>query len=75
MAQPSSLPAFGGLTLVGCPVPTKAALSLPLLSWTGERKYNESLVGRGRDHSLITVTGKTDSAWGNQFNLLPNKLD
>ena len=28
----------GGLTLAGCQVPTKAALSLPLLSWTGERK-------------------------------------
>ena len=35
----------GGLTLAGCQVPTKSALSLPLLSWTGERKYNERLVG------------------------------
>jgi len=26
-------------------VPTKAALSLPLLSWTGERKSEERLVG------------------------------
>ena len=25
----------GGLTLAGCQVPTKATLSLPLLSWTG----------------------------------------
>ena len=33
-------------------VPTKAALSFPLLSWTGERKYNERLVGRDKD-SLI----------------------
>ena len=28
----------GELTQAGCQVPTKAALSLPLLSWTGERK-------------------------------------
>ena len=26
-----------GLTLAGCQVPTKAALSLPLLNWTGEK--------------------------------------
>jgi len=29
--------------------PTKAALSLPLLRWTGNRKYNERLVGRGKE--------------------------
>jgi len=28
-----------------CQVPTKTALSLPLLSWTGERKYDERLKG------------------------------
>ena len=28
----------GGLALAGRQVPTKAPLSLPLLSWTGERK-------------------------------------
>ena len=30
-------------------MPTKAALSLPLLSWTGERKYDERLEGRDKD--------------------------
>jgi len=30
-------------------VPTKTALSLPLLSWTGERKYVERLEGRDKD--------------------------
>ena len=38
----------GGLTAAGCQVPTKAALSLPLLNWTGETKYNGRL-GEGRD--------------------------
>ncbi|GAB0207891.1 mitochondrial enolase superfamily member 1 [Grus japonensis] len=41
--------ACGGLTLAGGQVPTKATLSLPLLSWTGKRKYNEMLVGREKD--------------------------
>jgi len=27
----------------------KTALSLPLLSWTGERKYDERLEGRDKD--------------------------
>jgi len=31
-----------------CQVPTRAALSL-LLNWTGERKYDERLVGRDKD--------------------------
>jgi len=44
-----------------CQLPTKTTLSLPLLSWTGERKYDERLeVRTGRDHSPITVTDKTD---------------
>jgi len=30
-------------------MPTKAAPSLTLLSWTRERKYNERLVGQGKD--------------------------
>jgi len=35
-------------------MPTKAALSLPLLSWIVEKKYEERLVGRdkGRERSL-----------------------
>ena len=39
----------GGLTLTGCQVPTKAALSLVLLNWTEERKYDERLVGQDKD--------------------------
>jgi len=30
-------------------VPTKAAPSLPFLTWTGERKYDEDLEGRDKD--------------------------
>ena len=66
----------GGLTLARRQVPTKAVLSLPLLSWTGERKYNKELVGRDkdrRDHSPITVTGKTDSAWGKLTAFITNQ--
>ena len=32
-----------------CQMPTKTALSLPLLSWTGERTYDERLEGRDKD--------------------------
>ena len=41
-------------SLAGCQVPTNAPLSLPLLSWTGEKKYEERLMGRdkGRERSL-----------------------
>jgi len=39
----------GGLTLAGCQVPTKAVLSLCLLSWAGERKCSERLVGPDKD--------------------------
>jgi len=42
-------------------VPTKTALSLPLLNWTGQGKYDERVeIRRGRDHSPITVMDKTD---------------
>jgi len=43
-----------GLTLVGRQVPTKAALSLPLLSLTGEKNYNERLMDpvKDRERSL-----------------------
>ena len=66
----------GGLPLAGHQVPTKAALSLPLLSWTGERKYNKELVGQDKDrrhHSPITITGKTDSAWGKLTQFITNQ--
>jgi len=32
-----------------CQVPTKTTLSLPVLSWTGKRKYDERLQGRDKD--------------------------
>ena len=32
-----------------CQVPTKTALSFPLLNWTGKRKYDERLEGRDKD--------------------------
>jgi len=32
-----------------CQVPTKTALSLPLLSWTGKRKYDERLQGQVKE--------------------------
>jgi len=36
---------LGVFGLDKCWVPTKTALSLPLLSWTGERKCDERLEG------------------------------
>ena len=52
-AEGHSVAWCGGLTLAGCQVPTKAALSItPLLNWTGERKYNERLVGRDKDREI-----------------------
>jgi len=32
-------------SLAGWQLPTKAALSLPLLNWTGEKNYDERLMG------------------------------
>jgi len=49
-----------------CQVPTKTTLSLPLLNWTGERKYDERLVGRDKDrersltHQLLSRTKHTE---------------
>ena len=66
----------GGLTLAGRQAPTKAVLSLPLLSWTGERKYSKELVGRDkdrRDHSPIIVMGRTDLAWGKLTPFITNQ--
>ena len=66
----------GGLTLAGRQAPTKAVLSLPLLTWTGERKYNKGLVGQDkdrRDHSPTTIMGKTDSAWGKLTQFITNQ--
>jgi len=41
-------------SLAGCHVPTKAALSLPLLMWTGEKKYNKRLGGRDNGRERLT---------------------
>jgi len=46
MSEKSILFWFG---LDKCQVPTKTTLSLPLLSWTGERKYDEKLEGWDKD--------------------------
>jgi len=46
-----------------CQVPTKTTPSLPLLIWTGERKYDERLEGRDKDRERSrtnTVRDKTD---------------
>jgi len=60
-------------------VPIKTALSLPLLNWTGERKYDERLVGRDKDRErslTITVTDKTDEHGEKmEFNLSPIKSE
>jgi len=39
-----------------CQVPIKMALSLPLLSWTGERKYDERLEGRHKDRERSLIS-------------------
>ena len=58
----------GDLTLAGCQVPTKAALSLPF--WAGQGRENVIKgswveMRTARDPSAIPVTDKTDSAWEN----------
>lgn len=52
------------MTLASCHVPTKAT---PLLNLTGEEKINQESHGKRtrRDHSIITVTGKTELTWEN----------
>ena len=73
-----SMSACGGLTLPGCQVPTKAALSLRHLNWKGERKYNERLMGRDkeRERSFTNYCHEQNRLdLGNQFNLLPIKSE
>ena len=43
-----------GLAWIKCQVPTRTALSLPLLNWTGERKYDGRLESRDKDKGEIT---------------------
>jgi len=48
-------------------VPTKTTLTLHLLNWTGERKYNERLEGQARDRERSLTNyhhGQTDYTWG-----------
>ena len=57
----------GGLTLTGCQVPTKATLSLPSSAGQGRENITKGSwveIRTGRDHSPITVTGRTDLTWG-----------
>jgi len=42
----------GGLTLAGSQVPTKATFITPLLNRTGERKYDERLVGQEENREI-----------------------
>jgi len=66
------------LTPAGGQVPTKATPSLP--SSAAQRRENIMKgswveIRTGRDHSRITVTGKANSTWGNELNLLPIKSE
>lgn len=63
-------PGVGKLTLVPCQVLTKAALSVP--STTGQGRENISKgswagIKAQRDHSPVTIKGKTESSCGNDF--------
>ena len=62
-----------GLTLAGCQVPTKAALSLPLLNWAGgENKTKGSWVEIRTGRSLTNYRHRQNrlDLGKNQFNLL-----
>jgi len=72
----SSLFWFG---LDECQVPTKVTLSLPFLSWTGEKKYDERLVGRDEDREISLTNyhhrqNKLDFG-KKKFNLSPTKSE
>jgi len=59
-------------------VPTKATLSLCFSNGQCRENTMEGLwaqTSTGRDHSPFTITGKTDSTWGNRFNLSSIKLE
>jgi len=63
-----------------CQVPTKISLSLPLLSWTGERKYDERLVNgdKDRETSLMNYHHGHNrlNLWRREmFNLSPIKSE
>lgn len=55
----------GILMLAGCQAPTKASLLLPSASGHGtENIMKVRELWMGRDHSLSTIMGKTDSTKG-----------
>jgi len=59
-------------------VPTKTTLSLPLLSWTGERKYEGRLKGRDKDRerSLTSYRAKqTELREKREFHSSPIKSE
>jgi len=54
--------------LAGGQVPSKAALSLPLLHGQGRENTTKGSwveIRAGRDHSPTTIMGETYLAWGN----------
>lgn len=62
--------------LVWAPGAQQSYFITALLSWAKERKCNEGpwvKISAGRDHSPVTIIGKTDCTWGNCFNLLQIK--
>jgi len=66
----------GGLNLAGCQVPTKSTPSLPLLSWTGETKYNKKLVGQNKGgRSLSNYCHRQNILNLHKINLLPIKSE
>jgi len=55
------------LNLAGSQVPAEAALSHPSSAGQGRQNIMKSSwfkLRTGRDHSPVTIMGKTDSAWG-----------
>jgi len=66
--SPHQLVWFG---LDKCQVPTKATLSLPLFSWTGEKKM---MRGQGEiTHQLLSRAKQTELGEKKKFNLSPIK--
>jgi len=58
-------------------VPTKAALSLLFLSWTGEKKYNERLMGPDKDRERSFTNyhhGQNRLDLGKLVNFLTNQI-
>ena len=57
-----------GLTLAGCQVPIKLLYHSPSSAGQREKNMTKSSwvkIRTRRDHSPITITGKTDLIWGN----------